>query len=688
MACASEPGSDPTCLPGGVRSLALQPWHCPRGWTEDAVMGCAPTLRVDCPSGSGPLPDGTCTPTGGDQCGAAEFPPVPDGTSADRAIYVRALAPPGGSGSVGAPLRTLAEAMAVASDGGAILLADGDYEVMASIRRRLVIRGRCADRVRLRSSQGTSNAPIFELDGREAQLDLSGVNVLINDGTGISATGHSFVRIHHARTHIGRGYLVTTTDATSEVEDLLHENDPSSEFSLVVQNLRGSSVIRRTSTRGVRAGAYINQHIPSQVLFSDSVVDSSGFAFRSFPVSSARIDRVVIRGAAGESVIGWGGGPLYAADLFLRGGIGIGGGSFIGSRISIQDGTLEVRNTGASSRVDELSVRWSDEAVRPDGHCMTAFLGGRSFASRARLFDCVEGSAYAYATGSIELWDSLLRAPRADQDGFLGVGAQAAVAGEVRLERTVIERARMAGAVAIHLKAEVLARLNIAALSPEFGPRIQASPSYLSFEDLVIRDTQNVPGRVSVGLAASANSLVVGRRLALLGQQGAAILASDTGFDREYIVGGVSRTFHWDRTAEAIFRGSLPLDLDGPSRMVIDGLFVGPVRSSPILYDPETRSTRADSMGAFGAFVSPGCSLEASGAYFDGRDLTDSALVSQGTLRVTRGHISGTTRCAGQRSTATAAQLGLDSVTLDGNVRNEVCVDTSLPNIRLPMSPN
>jgi len=199
----------------------------------------------------------------------------------------------------------------------------------------------------------------------------------------------------------------------------------------------------------------------------------------------------------------------------------------------------------------------------------------------------------------------------------------------------VIERAALAGVAAIHLNLTILRRLPFPMWLPMYGAMFQEQPSRVALSDVVIRDSRNVSGQPSFAVAAGANSVTTGERVAVFAQDGAGLLAMESGFDRAAFVDGVSRSLRLDMSARGLITALLPPAIDGPSWMTLTDVYVGRVRRASLLYDPMTRRTEPGSETAYGAFVSPGCTLSITNGYFDG-----------------------------------------------------VCVDEAIPALRLPMSPN
>ncbi|MEZ4394892.1 MAG: hypothetical protein R3A48_27765 [Polyangiales bacterium] len=50
--------------------------------------------------------------------------------------------------------------------------------------------------------------------------------------------------------------------------------------------------------------------------------------------------------------------------------------------------------------------------------------------------------------------------------------------------------------------------------------------------------------------------------------------------------------------------------------------------------------------------------------------------------------VTGTSRCAATRNSLTGGTVALDGVRVQGNARDETCVDDAIPSLRIPMSPD
>jgi hypothetical protein len=209
--------------------------------------------------------------------------------------------------------------------------------------------------------------------------------------------------------------------------------------------------------------------------------------------------------------------------------------------------------------------------------------------------------------------------------------------------------------------------------------RTMREPSRIALEDVVIRHGESHPTMPSAGIFAGSYSVIEGERVAVSGQDGVGVLAGNTGFERQALV---------ENPNAGNIVGFLPPFIDGPSTVRLRDLYVGPINRSRILWDNTTRRLQPDFFAAYGAYVSPGCTMSLSNAFFEGNGSTEHALVAQGDLSVQNGVVTGASRCAALRSSIAAGTMTLDTVRVEGNGRNEVCVDDAIPALRIPMSPN
>ncbi|MEZ4392193.1 MAG: hypothetical protein R3A48_13945 [Polyangiales bacterium] len=683
LACDPDAGAaDPTCAADGLRNAAMAPWACPTGWRRDGERECLPTLRADCPPGSGPLPDGTCTDTVA--CPDARFPEVPDGVDPTRALYVDASASEDGDGTQERPFRELGAAVEQVQDHGAVLVAAGRYRLLTRIDRAVHLHGVCARRVSIEAPGEPVPLTLIAV-ANTGSLTLSGVSFVNPYDLAVMVHGGA-AHIHHVVAYEGGGMKFWIEHGRLTVEDVFFLGRPqlSVPARLVQSGGDVEVVIRRAS---VDEGASLLSQTSGRVTAEDCVVRQWGAEI--FSGTQARFSRLSLERPAGGTALWIRGGSLLAEDLAISGNVDArDGATFVGRRVRVEDGSISSNHQGTSVELTDLIVRFNGETPRIASNCVSTAWGARTTLRRARLGPCWEAGIYAYLLGETVAEDTWIHDARPNVDGRLGVGAAAAIGGSVSLRRTLIERSTMAGIASIHLQSTILGRLPLATLLPEYGIELQRVPSRVALTDAVIRDSRRSPNSVAFGIAAASNSEVTGSRVTVLNQEGAGILATDSGFDRREFVEGLSRTAMLSEGARGLLTAVLPPNLDGPSRIDLREVYVGPIRRSPVLWDPASRELRAETTGAFGAFASFGCTLRLAQAYIDGHGVTEVGVASQGTLELTDSVVTRATGCAATRSDAVDAVLSVGSTRVRGNGRDEVCTDPGLPALRLPMSPN
>lgn len=156
--CIADTPGDGLCHPAPTACGGLRP--TPEGGCEhvgipacaDIFRGsdgvCRPSLAA-CPAGTWPVPSLGCVgvdPPAG--CGTGPWGAIAE---AQGSVYVNPEAPPGGTGTRDDPVATVAAAMALALDGGRVVLAAGTYDetLVFPQHARLDVVGRCASLVHL-----------------------------------------------------------------------------------------------------------------------------------------------------------------------------------------------------------------------------------------------------------------------------------------------------------------------------------------------------------------------------------------------------------------------------------------------------------------------------------------------------------------------------------------------------------
>jgi len=687
MACAPTLGrEDPRCLPGGVRSAALTPWACPAGWREDRDQGCAPTLREDCPPGTAPLPDGTCTDTA--RCADGAFPEVPAGVDPTRVLWVDDDAAEGGDGSRARPLRDLSEALRRAPDQSAILLAAGRYPVFAEPRRVITVRGVCASRVTLVPLAVPPAPSLLHARDVDAAVTLEDLSAETDATRLIDVDQTARVTVRRVAFR-SRGALMALlrSGAQGDFSEVTHRVLVRGDGvgNALVEARESRVQVRRCAVSGEGAIlARLDRVGASRIEDSAAVSAAAGIYAESDSVLA--VSRVAVEGRGAAHGLWVLNSEADVTDLSLRRCAvrASFGARFRATRLSVTDGTVEVFGVGTFATLTDLAVSWTNAAPRIASTCIDVNGMAHAQAQRVRLSRCNEVGAFAYLLGDLELDDAWIHDPQPDAQGLVGVGVAAGLGARISLQRTVIERAGMAGILAVNLPQSLLRRLPLRLALPELAEGLVREASRVEVHDVVLRASRRNAASVSTAVTAGANSTVTGARLSVSGQEGSALVAMEAGFDREAVVTWARRM----GSQTALIVPFLPASMDGPSTVALEDVFVGAVRRAPILFDPETRLLQPASAAAFGAFTAPGCSMQIQSGIFEGENSTESALVSLGQLSLRGGVVTGNTRCAALRNSVAGGRVELTSVRVEGNARDEACVDDTLPSLRLPVSPD
>ncbi|MFH2009298.1 MAG: right-handed parallel beta-helix repeat-containing protein [bacterium] len=181
------------CKPVGVPNCEEGP-GCSTGFTDDGVGGCEPTLpAADCGDGSLAVLGNAACETIRD-CGTGTWGNI---TLDASTIFVDGSYGGGGSdGSQGAPYVTLTAALAVASAGDRIALAEGVYQESVSLGDAIAIEGRCPELVTLQGISGGGNdSPPVTIQTtaagaavRGVRLESSASGVVLNEVADVELT--------------------------------------------------------------------------------------------------------------------------------------------------------------------------------------------------------------------------------------------------------------------------------------------------------------------------------------------------------------------------------------------------------------------------------------------------------------------------------------------------------------------
>lgn len=225
-ACAGEPGTiprfgDPAYEGDGCEPVGIQ--GCAEVFTAGRADGLCHPSSSACPQGTFAVPSFGCVEIDGpDGCGAGTWGDIdPPGSDPPPTVYVDPGAAPGGDGSKGSPVATIAQAVTKASPGDRIALAAGVYDEPLVVEKPLTVEGRCPSMVRI---QGTSAALG---SGAIVAVGASGVTLrgfqAGGDGIGILADGAADLVIHRVHVDGARssGILVRGIASSADISETL-----------------------------------------------------------------------------------------------------------------------------------------------------------------------------------------------------------------------------------------------------------------------------------------------------------------------------------------------------------------------------------------------------------------------------------------------------------------------------------
>lgn len=416
---------------------AAGPASCPDGWMA-AGGGCSPALREDCPSGSGPLPDGTCTATAESDCPAFEYPDVTAEAAGATIVHARAGADPAiADGSMARPFADLASALAAAGDGGWVLLAAGTYDaallVAASTRH---VAGVCSTRVVL----ATSGADVRFAVGAGGHLDLRDVTLRSEEvGLLVQAGGTAEVariRVIAAPMHGLKAEGAGASLAASDVY-LSGTGAPGIHVSM-----GASGRIRRASIRGTARGGLVIGHAGSMLAAEDvAVIESAdaaspaqGIGVVAVRTGTLALTRVAVAGGTGDGLEIGSGAQATLTDVHVAGGRGAGilldGESTRGvlERITVRDVDVEASGVGRGLQVQMAAQATVRGLAAIGNQGRGVFVGGMN--------------------ATLTLEDVLVADTRPDASGADGAGIVAGAQGQLVVRRARVERNRAGGIAA------------------------------------------------------------------------------------------------------------------------------------------------------------------------------------------------------------------------------------------------
>ncbi len=460
---------------------------CPPGWREvesDGVTTCDPYpeggARTDCAADEAHFPGEAGCARVGSPCPADGWP---EGLPADRPVlHVRAGSAAGGDGSRAAPLATVTEALALATPGTIVAVAEGTYAESIVIGPGVTVWGACVAATRLTSSVPHLNEAVVGFRGEGAvvrnlsiggaprpgilSLATSGVSlhmedIVVSDVTGLGIaldggrlTGRSVVvrdvRLDPSSGMFGRA--IGAANATVELDRV---------------------VIERAFTTGAFAANPSCVYALSNAAIRDVRDNADGFFGRGASAQGgARLEltSVVIERARENGLTALGAGSTVAlADVVVRDTLGRDANDEYGSGLHVERGARVTgervvversRTHGAiasgvssSLEVAHLVVRdTSPEAASGMYGAGVVLFGGASatLSSALVLRSHQAGIAAGDPGTTVSLSDVAVREVESVlADGRFGVGVWAQAGGVIDGQRVSVESARMTGVGAV-----------------------------------------------------------------------------------------------------------------------------------------------------------------------------------------------------------------------------------------------
>jgi hypothetical protein len=233
-----DAGDDPAAPAPPEAAETPRTTPCPPGWravADDAeafVAWCDPWPAAgpaDCGADEAHFPGGAGCERVGPACPAGPFA---EDLPATDVVYVDPSAPPGGDGSLAAPLPTIALAVAAVPDGGTIALAKGTYDELVRLGRPITLRGACVGE--------TVVAPAVE--GYEAAITITNRGgVTVRD---LTVQGPRF------------GIEVNAARAASRIESVVVDGATAVGLGVYGTDLTATDlVVRRTRADGIQGHA-------------------------------------------------------------------------------------------------------------------------------------------------------------------------------------------------------------------------------------------------------------------------------------------------------------------------------------------------------------------------------------------------------------------------------------------------
>jgi len=611
-----EPGNDPAALP------VLTP--CSGGWREvapeqeDGIALCEPwpeSGEEPCEGDHSHFPGEPGCRLVGTPCPAGDW--APDLPSDREVLYVRASAPPGGTGTREDPFGTIAEAAAASRSGTVIALSTGTFDEAVSLRPRVTLWGACVAGTRVTCSTPSDSEATVTARGQDAavrNLTLSG------ERPGALVFGWS-LSLHLTDVVIdgGRGFGVGVGNgARAMLQDVVirapapRMSDGQLGRGLQIESEAHVEVARGVIERCHEAGAYVTGTATALVLTDTVVRDTtagpnpaSGSAVIARQGAQVELERVALERNLWRALSAEGPGTTVSlTDTLVRStsreddgttghGLFIDGGatadvvraSIIGNR----GAGLLASGEGTSLTLTDVVVRDTrptdlDNLDQRLGRGLWAVEGAQVSLVRGLFERNEEFGVSASSPGTaVRLTDVVVRDTRSrDVDGVGGAGAGADSTALLEIERGVFERNHFAGL-----------------LSSLPGTTLAA-------RDVVVRDTVRSPADLrGCGVIVQSGARLELEGAVFDGNESAGIFAveADTTLDAVDVVvrDTISAEEGWfgrGITVEVGASATVNRALVERNRDI--GIFVGEVGATASLADVVVRDTDLDATGAFG----------------------------------------------------------------------------------------
>ncbi|MGF1465365.1 MAG: hypothetical protein ACFCGT_04460 [Sandaracinaceae bacterium] len=513
-------------LEAGIPPIA---WTCEGGWRPVERAGAA-TCEPYGPDGPDACADGEahfpgeprCRPIGR-SCGDGPFADASDLPDGVMRIYALASAEPGGDGTEGAPLRTLAEALDLARDGTVVLLGSGAYEIDRAWPDGVSLRGRCVAETSLVAPAGSERSAIVDIGRHDRPVRLESVRVGPGDVVGIRVRrrGETVV-LDGVEVREVRGDpagLVVTSGARVDAASLVVRDTRGlgaarlGGWGVSVQALGrldlAKAVLRANREVGLfvfdAGSALVGTDVRVVGTLGRSEAGTGGFGARVELGGLVDLTRALVDGNRDVGILGTGDGArLQATQLIVRDtlpqesdgnfgrGLSVEGMARLEATEALIEGSHEngvFAGTGGEAVLTEVVVRDTASIARGSragtaGRGLSAERGARVELRSALLLNNREAGLFAASEGTeVTAHDLAVRQTRGrERDGVGGNGVQVQDSAGIVLERALLDGNRSV------------------ALS---GLCDGCVGTRLAVDDLVIRDTRLEEGAGSIGAGIS-----------------------------------------------------------------------------------------------------------------------------------------------------------------------------------------